>query len=414
MTLVGRYQGEGAGVVNPSYDHCAYFGTIFPLPVLATHRGVQVVDASDPRRPELSASLASTAFLNGTWESLKVDPVHGRIAATGVQLPPGLGGLAFDVYSVKDDCTKPRLLNRLAGSLSIPSLVLGHEGGFAPDGDTYYATSSTGIVTAIDLTDPTHPGVLYTGPVGPTNHGFSISPDGDTMYGVTAVPGGVQILDISDIQHRRPFPQIRQIGHVSWMDSFITQHTLNFTKDDHSYLFSIDEGGVGLVRLIDIDDPSRPTVLREYRLEIQQPAATREREEDQDNNGIFGYDGHYCTLNSQKDPTLLACSYFESGLRVYDIRELMHPREVAYYMPPAQTGLANKLRLRNSAHSVLTETPPVFDATDLLRRPSVRLPRPTLTATTDYCSSPPAFKDDDRIWVTCMDNGFMALQYHPQ
>lgn len=414
MTLIGRYQGEGAGVVSPSYDHCAYFGTIFPSPLLTVHHGVQVVDAGDEHDPRLSDSLASTAFLNGTWESLKVDPVHGRLAGTAVQLPPGVGGLAFDLYSIKDDCAKPRLLNPLAGNLTIPSLVLGHEGGFAPDGDTYYASSGTGIITAISLTDPRHPRTVYTGPVGPTSHGFSISPDGDTMYGVTLVPGGVQILDISDIQHRRPFPQIRQVGQVSWTDGFFSQHTLNFTKGDHKYLYSVDEAGIGAVRLIDIDDPTRPEVLREYRLEIQQPGAARERHEDFDGNGQFGYDGHYCELNSQKDPTLLACSYWESGLRLYDIHDLMHPREVAYYMPPAQTGLANRLRLRNSAHFFTIGAPPAVDVTDLLNHPTLALPHPRVSATTDYCSSPPAFKSDNRLWVTCEDNGFMALRYHPQ
>ena len=28
----------------------------------------------------------------------------------------------------------------------------------------------------------------------------------------------------------------------------------------------------------------------------------------------------------------------------------------------------------------------------------------------DWCSSPPRFVDD-RLWVTCMDNGFMVLEF---
>ena len=50
----------------------------------------------------------------GTWESLKVDPVKGQLAAVGV--PMLFGFMTFDVYDIKDDCTKPRLLNRKGDS----------------------------------------------------------------------------------------------------------------------------------------------------------------------------------------------------------------------------------------------------------------------------------------------------------
>ena len=40
----------------------------------------------------------------------------------------------------------------------------GHESGFAPDGNTFYATSiSTGDVAAVDVTDPTQPEVVWEG-----------------------------------------------------------------------------------------------------------------------------------------------------------------------------------------------------------------------------------------------------------
>ncbi|HEV7535532.1 MAG TPA: hypothetical protein VGP90_07850, partial [Acidimicrobiia bacterium] len=48
---------------------------------------------------------------------------------------------------------------------------------------------------------------------------------------------------------------------------------------------------------------------------------------------LFQYDDHYCTPDRLHDPTILACAQIMSGLRVYDIRDPLHPREIAYYNP---------------------------------------------------------------------------------
>ena len=47
----------------------------------------------------------------------------------------------------------------------------------------------------------------------------------------------------------------------------------------------------------------------------------------------FGYNTHYCSLDRQEDPTILACSNFMSGVRIFDIRNFAAPQEIAYYNP---------------------------------------------------------------------------------
>ncbi|MGH2695095.1 MAG: hypothetical protein ACRDJJ_09830, partial [Actinomycetota bacterium] len=51
-----------------------------------------------------------------------------------------------------------------------------------------------------------------------------------------------------------------------------------------------------------------------------------------------GYQGHYCSLPSRVDPHIVACSFILSGLRVFDIRDPAHPREIAYFNKPLMPG----------------------------------------------------------------------------
>src|SRR5204863_495708 len=67
-------------------------------------------------------------------------------------------------------------------------------------------------------------------------------------------------------------------------------------------------------------------------------AANRDtRRPPKENNGAvpgsFGYDSHYCSLDRTVDPTIVACSEFQSGLRVFDIGDVRSPREIGYFNP---------------------------------------------------------------------------------
>jgi hypothetical protein len=57
-----------------------------------------------------------------------------------------------------------------------------------------------------------------------------------------------------------------------------------------------------------------------------------------DDQPFQGYQGHYCTLPSRVDPYIVACSFIMSGLRVFDIRDLERPVEIAYFNKPLIPG----------------------------------------------------------------------------
>jgi hypothetical protein len=52
------------------------------------------------------------------------------------------------------------------------------------------------------------------------------------------------------------------------------------------------------------------------------------------NNPLGGYAGHYCNVPTRTDPAIVACSMILSGLRIFDIRDPHHPKEVAYFNSP--------------------------------------------------------------------------------
>jgi hypothetical protein len=268
--------------------------------------------------------------------------------------------------------------------------LLGHEGEWAPDGKTYYASGSVApSFTAIDVADPTRPRLVFAGVVGlPSNHGFSFNASGTRLYMARTAPPGVDIYDVSSIQNRALLPIVTQVGSVSWSDGLFTQHTIPITYQGKPYLVAVDEYGNGGVRFIDISDEHNPRVTQQLKLGIMAPEHEAERAADTDGNGMFGYESHYCSVDRGTDPRKLACGWFQAGVRVFDIRNLAQIQEIAYYNPPAQSD--NKARLQGSEHASGTGG--------------------GANLTADWCSSPPRFVGTDQLWVTCQDNGFLALQ----
>lgn len=399
LELVGQYQGRGTTWVSQSYKHCAYHSQAFPSSQASDVPGVHVVDVRDPTNPNLITRLTSPAFLTTTWESLKVNEARGLLA--GVSVGPAMAAVFFDVYDIKEDCLQPTLLNSLALDVSVPANTLGHEGNWAPDGMTYYATSALGgIVTAIDVSDPSRPEVIALAQSSVNNHGLEVSDDGNRLYIADAGLGGVMnnglaIYDVSEVQARIPGAEMRRLAAVHWSDGQAGQHAIPVTWSGIPHVIFVDESGAGAARIIDISDELSPRVITKLKLEIHMPEHAERRATDSAGNGIFGYEAHYCEADRKEDPTALACGYFESGVRVFDIRDPHRPSEIAYFNPPAQVGKAAELT--GSEHAM-----------GLAASQGANL-------TTDWCSSPPRFvmqpNGEAQLWVTCQDNGFMALRF---
>ncbi|QXQ15964.1 hypothetical protein KV203_15475 [Skermania piniformis] len=417
MSLLGGHQERGGAIVSATYDHCSYTGTLFPGNFLAPSPGVQVLDVSDPRNPVPTASLTEPAMVTGTWETLKVNKARKLLAATSVPAVQGVG--YFSIYDISD-CAHPRLLNPGPGTDPLQPLpILSHEGGFSPDGNTYWASGvAPGFVSAIDVRDPSRPRVIWQGLHGLSGHGFGITPDGNQMY--LSNIGGLSIFDISAIQRRDPNPVVPQLSTYLWTDGHFNQHSIPVTYAGKPFFYTVDEAGSGGVKLFDVADPTRARVVQKIKLEVNLPENIDSNIRSASGGSVFAYEAHYCTVDRPADPTALACSWFSAGIRVFDIRDPANIHEIAYYNPPAQTG--KNLQLTNSAHAVASIAGvPLFDFLPMVQAigagkfdPAQALgPRTGQVAlgdlSTDWCSAPPNFHGS-QIWTTCNDNGFLALQ----
>jgi hypothetical protein len=349
-TLLGR-EGTAGGFkverfVDKAGHECAYYDTtlLFPTnpgnPGQQPAGGVAVLDMSDPAHPARTTSLVTPA-MESPHESLLVNQKRGLLAAVAGN-PTTYPGVV-DVYDLNADCRHPELQS------SLPLGVFGHESGFAPDGRTFYATSLfTGTITALDMSNPKLPVPLWEGTQ--ISHGLTVSDDGNRAY--MAADFGLLIMDVSEIQARKPNPQPREVGRVTWKSLSIPQVAHPVTIEGKPYVVEVDEfsteGGrfpadngsrVGAARIIDISDEANPRVVSDLRLDVHQPENRAAIKGDPGAGGtpqgyVQGYAGHYCNVPRRDDPGIVACSFIASGLRIFDIRDPLKPKEIAYYVAP--------------------------------------------------------------------------------
>jgi hypothetical protein len=343
---VWRYE-DAAGRVCAYYDSTLLLGRDLLTSAVRRGPGVYVLDMTDPSKPVQTAVLATPAMLQ-PHESLRLNEERGLLVA--VAGSPATAPGVLDVYDVSQDCRNPVLKS------TSPLGVLGHESGFAPDGMTYWAASylnGEATLQAIDLADPGLPKLLLI-TTDYALHGISLSDDGKRLYGADqSFRPGLQLLDVSDVQQRKPNPQIRQVSFLTWPEVSIPQVSEPITIDGRPYLMEVDEfangttGRVGAARLIDVSNEERPNVVSNIRLRVNQPEEQKgEQREDLGHGSLQGYTAHYCSVPRRKDPHLMACSFILSGLRIFDIRNPQHPVEVGYFNVP--------VRLENDAANPVT------------------------------------------------------------
>jgi hypothetical protein len=362
------------------------------------------------------------------WESLRVNARRQILLAdNGAK---GGGGPQIDIYDLSGDCRYPQLLASAEvgtgadGDLLVAG-IKGHEGAVSPDGRTYYIGDATAFkYYAVDITNTTKPKVVATfdmGAIGLHAHGLSVSQDGNRVYAVSPGNGagqalanptaplvnGFVIFDTSEVQARLPDPKMKLLSKTLFKDGSGAQHTIEMAVGKKRYMVMVDEGGSAgfadaqnnyidkacaadmapfpTARIYDIDDELKPIEVSKLMLETHDCKNAAIIKLDTVGLASFTYGSHYCSVDNRTNATALACSYFNSGVRVFDIRDPKRPKEIAYFNPPAASSTTG------SMHAAFGQW---------------RAGGP------DWCSARLDFDFGKRQLVTsCQDSGMLVLQF---
>jgi hypothetical protein len=420
----------GVGLATFKDDHghsCAYFSV-----GLGPDGATDAVDIGNPAKPVVTARLTTPAMAQPR-ETLRVNAQRQLLAAFKDSKSD------FDIYDLSQDCRTPKLLASLPmepganGGLAGAKAVIGHDANFSVDGMTYYdGEGQSRTYTAVDVSDPTKPKVisqvdLSTAPLARPgyngfSHGLSLSDDGNRAYVVSiGLPSAVQladpkfqasegiyVLDSSEVQARKPNAQMKVISSLAFRNGSAAQHTLAVRIAGKPYVIFVDEVGAGGIpglagggtvqeacnagltpfsmgRIIDISDETRPKLVAELGLETHDLANCSKVLPDTIGEGLFVYGSHICSVDNRENATALACGYWESGIRVFDIRHPTSPREIAYFNPKPAAGVDAKLP------------------------PGLGPQKPTVANT---CGAPAGFDFDRKLLISqCMRSGLVVLKF---
>ena len=367
MRLVGQQdiQNRGENGNLGWIGDCAYVGAYYggtdPL------AGMAVVDASNPRNPELVKLMPGTP---GTRESQVeanekrkiVIVMPFRHASTPYGDPPGPSQL--QIYDASGDCKNPVRVS----TYDFGDMVT-HEHRISEDGLTVYATrggSGTAppgeppvvgpTLTAVDISDLANPKKIAEWDLSHEKgmprsgmHDLDVNADGTRAYTNTRweIDGvrhqGLTILDTSEIQARKPNAVIRRISSFNWgpPENFGGTHSAQVANiKGRRYIIALDEtmGGRqyappwGWGRILDITDEKYPLQISTIKLQASDMQYSAETVKDK-----AYYGAHYFGVDDVNNTSLVLFSWYSSGLRVWDIRDPYMPKEIGYYIPGART-----------------------------------------------------------------------------
>ena len=196
--------------VDKAGHECAYYDTTLLFPTQRADlserpTGVAVLDMTDPGEPEADRRRSSRRRCRRRT-SRSCSTRSAGCSPPSPATPPSTPGIV-DVYDLNEDCRHPVLQVELAGRHPRPRERLR-----ARRQHLLRDLARPGDVTAVDITNPTLPMILCGHAT--TTRTASRSPTTATAPTSPGSATGLIILDTSEIQARKPSPQVQEICHA--------------------------------------------------------------------------------------------------------------------------------------------------------------------------------------------------------
>jgi hypothetical protein len=148
--------------------------------------------------------------------------------------------------------------------------------------------------------------------------------------------GGGVILDIRDVAQPRLLSQLafRGITATQGIHTYLPLPRRKIALINDEAIRENGDENLNLAGIADISDEQRPRMLSLFPL--PEPAAESELKNFYQKAGRFGPHNHHHAnhqpcLEDRDDVAYL--TYFNAGLRVYDIRDVRQPKEIGYFVP---------------------------------------------------------------------------------
>jgi len=315
------------------------------------HPGLHIVEITDPAKPR------HVRFIDGpanTW-TLQVQVADGRMVTSMERIAPGWGdipGAPFDEGLVIWDLKDPEAPERLG---TFRTGGKGTHRNYYDGGNTVYVTGlpegyQGHILQIVDISDPHNPkeisrwwrkGQWIAGGESGAHqddflHGGAYK-RGNRLY-MPYSAGGFVILDIAD--PARP-KLISELPFSPPFQSFIAVHTsLPLTKrelvivNSEAIVENCDEP-LGYAGIVDIRNEADPRLISLFPL--PKPPKDAPYRNFCEKGGRFGpHNQHQWQYQPHllHDEDTVFLTYFNAGLRVYDISDQRLVKEIAFFLPP--------------------------------------------------------------------------------
>jgi hypothetical protein len=262
--------------------------------------GLCVLDVSDPAEPrQIGFHPVGSRGVHRFWYS---EPPYAHIAA----FVPGVDVLAYQIVDLSDP-TRPSM----AGAWWVP--------GSHPDDTDAWQGFDDGGLTFVEVHSPI--------------------PAGDRAY-VACSDAGMAIVDISDVSAPTT------VSRISWSPPYGGKVHTCLPLLDRGLVVAVSEvlpaqferpDSAKLIWLVDIRDEHQPVTIATFPEPTPGPgtpwSSYRERP------GRFGpHNVHENRPGSFISDRLIFSTYYNAGLRVYDIDDPLRPEAVAHFVPPTPEG----------------------------------------------------------------------------